>query len=74
MRSEYEQDGVHDGHRPRDAEAVKPKEDNLTSGQVVEGENMDENELLAIAAAIAGAIIGTVLGVVLVFIIFGAPR
>jgi flagellar motor component MotA len=35
---------------------------------------MDENELLAIAAAIAGAIIGTVLGVLLIFFIFGAPR
>lgn len=35
---------------------------------------MDEDELLAIAAAIAGAIIGTVLGVVLIFFIFGAPR
>lgn len=32
---------------------------------------MDENEMLAIAAAIAGAIIGTVLGVILVFFIFG---
>ena len=35
---------------------------------------MDENELLAIAAAIVGAIIGTVLGVLLIFFIFGAPR
>lgn len=35
---------------------------------------MDENELLAIAAAIAGAIIGTVFGVLLIFFIFGAPR
>jgi len=38
------------------------------------GDEMDENELLAIAAAIAGAIIGTVLGVLLIFFIFGAPR
>ena len=38
------------------------------------GVDMDEHELLAIAAAIAGAIIGTVLGVVLVIIFFGAPR
>lgn len=35
---------------------------------------MDENELLAIAAAITGAIIGTVLGVLLIFFIFGAPK
>jgi len=35
--------------------------------------NMDDRELLAIAAALAGAIIGTVLGVLLVFIFLGAP-
>lgn len=38
------------------------------------GVDMDENELLAIAAAIVGAIIGTVFGVLLIFFIFGAPR
>jgi flagellar motor component MotA len=32
---------------------------------------MDDNEMLAIAAAIAGAIIGTVLGVILVIFFFG---
>ena len=32
---------------------------------------MDDNEMLAIAAALAGAIIGTVLGVILVIFFFG---
>jgi hypothetical protein len=32
---------------------------------------MDERELLAIAAALAGAMIGVVLGVILVIFIFG---
>ena len=40
----------------------------------VRGVEMDEHELLAIAAAIAGAIIGTVLGVILVIFLFGWPK